>query len=52
MPEHERRCYPTNDPTDVTDDQWAAIEPLVTPAPSPHGGRPAEIGLRAGSGLP
>jgi transposase len=47
MPKRERRCYPTNYPTDLTDAQWTAIEPLVTPAPSPKGGRPAEIDLRA-----
>jgi len=47
MPKGKRRRYPTNYPTDLTADQWAAIEPLVTPPPSPHGGRPAEIDLRA-----
>jgi hypothetical protein len=47
MPKRERRLYPTNYPTDLTDDQWTVIEPLVTPPPSPYGGRPAEIDLRA-----
>lgn len=47
MPKRERRLYPTNYLTNLTDDQWAAIEPLVTPTPSLQGGRPAEIDLRA-----
>lgn len=47
MAKRERRLYPTNYPTDLTDDQWATIEPLVTLPASPHGGRPAEIDLRA-----
>ena len=47
MPKREHRLYPTNYPTDLTDDQWTVIEPLVTSPPSPHGGRPAEIDLRA-----
>jgi transposase len=46
MPKRERRLYPTNYPTDVTDDQWVAIEPLVTTV-STKGGRPSEIDLRA-----
>ncbi|MCS6841242.1 MAG: transposase, partial [Roseiflexus sp.] len=46
MPKRERRCYPTNEPTGLTDAQWAAIEPIVT-ASSPKGGRPTEIDLRA-----
>lgn len=46
MPKRERRLYPTNYPTDVTDDQWCAIEPLLTTV-STKGGRPAEIDLRA-----
>ncbi len=46
MPKRERRYYPTNYPTDLTDDQWAAIEPIVTTS-SPKGGRPTEIDLRA-----
>lgn len=47
MPKRERRPYPTNYPTDLTDNQWATIEPLVTPPASLQGGRPAEIELRA-----
>ena len=47
MVQRERRRYPTNYPTDVTDDQWALIEPLVTSPSSSHGGRPTEIDLRA-----
>jgi len=46
MPKRERRLYPTNYPTDLTDEQWTAIEPLVTTT-SPKGGRPTEIDLRA-----
>lgn len=46
MPKRERRFYPTHYPTDLTDAQWAAIEPLVT-STSPRGGRPTEIDLRA-----
>ncbi|MCS7287916.1 MAG: transposase [Roseiflexus sp.] len=46
MPKRERRCYPTNEPTGLTDAQWAAIEPIVTTS-SPKGGRPTEIDLRA-----
>ena len=47
MAKRERRLYPTTYPTDLTDDQWAMIEPLVTSPSSPQGGRPAEIDLRA-----
>lgn len=47
MPKRERRRYPTNYPTDLTDEQWATIEPLVTVAPSTKGGRPPEIDRRA-----
>ena len=46
MPKRERRSYPTQYPTDLTDEQWAAIEPLVI-STSPKGGRPPEIDLRA-----
>jgi len=46
MPRRARRSYPTKDATDLTDEQWAAITPLVT-APSPNGGRPTEIDRRA-----
>src|SRR5438874_5992058 len=31
-------------PTDLTDEQWAAVEPLLPPAK--HGGRPREVDLR------
>jgi transposase len=47
MPKRERRLYPTNYPSDLTDDQWKMIEPVVTSAPSAQGGRPPEIDLRA-----
>jgi putative transposase len=46
MPKRERRLYRTNYATDVTDDQWVAVERLVTTI-SAKGGRPAEIDLRA-----
>jgi transposase len=46
MPQRAFRSYPTKDATDLTDEQWAAITPLVT-APSPNGGRPTEIDRRA-----
>jgi len=46
MPKRERRLYPTNYPSDLTDAQWAATLPLVTSA-APKGGRPPEIDLRA-----
>lgn len=46
MPKRERRLYPTNYATDVTDDQWAWVEPLVTTV-SANGGRPTEIDIRA-----
>jgi len=46
MPRRERRLYPTNYATDLTDAQWDAIAPLVT-VTSPKGGRPTEIDLRA-----
>ncbi len=47
MPKRERRLYPTNYPSDLTDDQWKTIAPVVTAAPSLQGGRPPEIDLRA-----
>jgi transposase len=46
MPKRERRLYPTQYATDLTDAQWAAIAPIVTTT-SPKGGRPTEIDLRA-----
>lgn len=46
MPKRERRLYPTHYPTDLSDEQWTAIEPLVT-STSPRGGRPTEIDRRA-----
>ena len=46
MPKRERRLYPTNYATDLTDAQWVAIAPLVT-VTSPKGDRPTEIDLRA-----
>jgi len=46
MPQRARRFYPTNDATDLTDEQWAAIAPLVA-TPSPNGGRPTDIDRRA-----
>ena len=46
MPRRARRSNPTNYATDLTDEQWAAIAPLVI-TPSPNGGRPTEIDRRA-----
>jgi len=46
MPRRERRFYPTNYATDLTDAQWTAIALLVT-VTSPKGGCPTEIDLRA-----
>jgi len=46
MPRRARRSYPTNYATDLTDEQWAAIAPLVA-TPSPNGGRPTDIDRRA-----
>jgi hypothetical protein len=45
---HDVRFDPiqTKYATDLTDEQWAAIAPLVA-APSPNGGRPIEIDRRA-----
>ena len=46
MPRRALRSYPTNYATHLTDEQWAAIAPLVI-TPSPNGGRPTEIDRRA-----
>ena len=46
MSQRKRRLYLTNYPTDVTDEQWAVIEPLLT-STSSKCGRPPEIDLRA-----
>jgi transposase len=46
MPRRALRSYPTKDATDLTDEQWAAIAPLVI-TPSPNGGRPTDIDRRA-----
>ena len=46
MPRRALRSSPTNDATDLTDEQWAAIAPLVA-TPSPNGGRPTDIDRRA-----
>ena len=46
MPRRARRSYPTKDATDLTDEQWAAIAPLVI-TPPPNGGRPTDIDRRA-----
>ena len=46
MPRRALRSYPTKDATDLTDEQWAAIAPLVV-TPSPNGGRPTDIDRRA-----
>jgi transposase len=46
MPRRALRSYPTKDATDLTDEPWAALAPLVV-TPSPKGGRPTEIDRRA-----
>src|SRR5687768_5398939 len=34
-------------PSDLTDEQWAIVEPMIPPATqSPRGGRPREVDLR------
>jgi transposase len=34
-------------PSDLTDEQWAIVEPLIPPAKqSPRGGRPREVDMR------
>jgi putative transposase len=34
-------------PSDLTDEQWAIVEPLIPPAkPSPRGGRPRKVNMR------
>jgi putative transposase len=38
----ERKSYPT----DLTDEQWAILEPLVPPARTQRGGRPREVSMR------
>jgi transposase len=46
MPRRALRSSPTNYATDLTDEPWAALAPLVV-TPSPKGGRPTEIDRRA-----
>ena len=46
MSKCELRSSPTKDATDLTDEQWAALAPLVV-TPSPNGGRPTDIDRRA-----
>ncbi len=46
MPRRALRSYPTKDATDLTDEPWAALAPLVV-TPSPKGGRPTDIDRRA-----
>ena len=38
-----RKVYPS----DLTDEQWAIVEPMIPPAKqSPRGGRPREVDMR------
>ncbi len=46
MPRRARRSAPTKDATDLTNEQWAALAPLVA-TPSPNGRRPTDIDRRA-----
>lgn len=39
---HPRKPYPS----DVTDPQWALLEPLIPPAQTQRGGRPREVDMR------
>ena len=40
---HSRKAYPS----DLTDEQWAIVEPLIPPAKQrPRGGRPREVDMR------
>jgi len=39
---HPRKPYPS----DVTDQQWAILEPLIPPSRSQRGGRPRAVDLR------
>ena len=34
-------------PTDLTDDHWRILEPLLPPARTPHGGSPRRVDMRA-----
>src|SRR5262249_2987898 len=41
--DHSRKVYPS----DLTDEQWAIVAPLIPPAKqSPRGGRPREVDMR------
>ena len=46
MPKRPHRAHATAYATDLTDDQWTAIAPLLATAKT-QGGRPTEINLRA-----
>ena len=46
MPRRALRSSPTKDATDLTDEPWAALAPLVV-TPSSNGGRPTDINRRA-----
>ena len=37
-----RKSYPS----DLTDDQWTILEPLIPTAPTQHGGRPRRVNMR------
>jgi putative transposase len=39
---HPRKPYPS----DVTDQQWAILEPLMPPSRTQRGGRPREVDMR------
>ena len=34
-------------PTDLTDEQWGILEPLLPPARTQHGGAPRRVDMRA-----
>jgi putative transposase len=41
--EQARKQYPS----DLTDEQWGILEPLLPPARTQHGGTPRRVDLRA-----
>src|SRR5829696_479275 len=41
--EHARKRYPT----DLTDEQWVILEPMLPPARTQHGGTPRRVAMRA-----
>ena len=43
----QKDCYRKKYPSDLTDEQWAVVEPLIPPAKqNPRGGRPRQVDMR------